>query len=237
MTLRGKAAIVTGAGQGIGRAIALALAGAGADVSLVARTQSAIDGVAEECRRLGVRALPVAGDVSSEEAVKRIVSRTMQEYGRIDILVNNAGMVIPAPVVEIETDDWHRVLAVNLTGPFYFMKYCGREMIAAKRGGKVVNIASTAADRYFPGFGSYSASKAGLLGLSMVFAEEMKPHNINVNAVNVGLTDTPAVRSRLEVDPDELLRPENVADVVLFLVSDAAAGMMGAVVEVVGRRH
>jgi len=237
VSLKGKSAIVTGAGQGIGRAIALRLAGAGADVTLVARTQSAIDAVAEECRRFGVRALPVAGDVSREEDVKRVVSRCVREHGGVDILVNNAGMVIPAAVVDIETKDWQRVLDVNLAGPFFFMKHCGREMIAAKRGGKVVNISSTAAERYFPGFGSYSASKAGLLGLTMVFAEEMKAHNVNVNAINVGLTDTPAVRSRLEVDPEQLLKPENIADVVLFLVSDAAVGMMGAVVDVVGHRH
>lgn len=237
MSLAGRSAIVTGAGQGIGRAIALTLARAGADVTLVARTPGAIDTVAGECRALGGRALPVAGDVADEGDVRNVVARTMGEFGRLDILVNNAGIVIPAPVVDITTEDWHRVIGVNLSGPFYFMKHAGREMIAAGRGGKVVNISSTAAEGYFPGFGSYSASKAGLVGLGMVFAEEMKAHNINVNTINVGLTDTPAVRSRLAVDPAELLRPENIADVVLFLVSDQAVGMVGAVINVVGRRH
>lgn len=237
MSLAGKSAIITGAGQGIGRAIALTLARAGADVTLVARTQGAIDTVADECRALGVRALPVAGDVADEGDVRNVVARTMREFGRVDILVNNAGIVIPAPVVDIKTEDWDRVIGVNLSGPFYFMKHACREMISAGRGGKVVNISSTAAEDHFPGFGSYSASKAGLVGLGMVVSEEMKAHNINVNTINVGLTDTPAVRKRLAVDPAELLRPENIADVVRFLVSDEAVGMVGAVVNVVGRRH
>lgn len=236
MDFSGRVAIITGAGQGIGRSIAVRFAAAGVDVVLVARTQAAIAQVAGECRDLGVRALPLPADVADEAAVRGIVARTVQEFGKVDVMVNNAGIIIPAAVVDTELKDWERVMAVNLTGAFLFMKYCGREMMA-RRSGKIVNISSAAAYHVFPDFGTYSASKAGMLGLTRIMAEEMKPYGVNVNAINVGLTDTPAVRNRLNVDPADLLKPENIADVALFLASDAAAGMTGADVDVYGRRH
>jgi len=235
MELAGQVAIVTGAGQGVGRSIGLKFAAAGASVVLVARTQAAIDGVAEECRQKGARALAIAADVADEEAVKAIVSRTVAEFGRLDILVNNAGVIIPAAVVDTELKDWERVMATNLTGAFLFMKYCGREMMA-RRQGRIVNISSAAAKIPFHGFGTYAATKAGMLGLTRVMADEMKPYNVRVNAINLGLTDTPAVRGRLDVNPDELLKPEQIASVALFLASDASSGMTGADIDVFGNR-
>ncbi|MHB0885565.1 MAG: SDR family NAD(P)-dependent oxidoreductase [Bacillota bacterium] len=235
MTLNGQVAIVTGAGQGVGRSIGLMFAGAGASVVLVARTQSAIDRVAEECRQKGIRALAIAADVADEAAVKDIVARTLAEFGRLDILVNNAGVIVPATVVETELKDWERVVATNLTGAFLFMKYCGREMMARRRG-QIVNISSAAAKVPFHQFGTYAATKAGMLGLTRVLADEMKPYNVRVNAINLGLTDTPAVQNRLHIDPSELLKPEQIASVALFLASDASSGMTGTDVDVFGNR-
>ncbi|HEY3315421.1 MAG TPA: SDR family NAD(P)-dependent oxidoreductase [Bacillota bacterium] len=235
MKLTGQVAIVTGAGQGVGRSIAIKFAGAGASVVLVARTQAAIDKVAEECRQKGARALAIAADVADEAAVKAIVSRTLAEFGRLDVMVNNAGVIVPAAVVDTELKDWERVIATNLTGAFLFMKYCGREMMA-RRQGRIVNISSAAAKVPFPGFGTYAATKAGMLGITRIMADEMKPYNVRVNAINLGLTDTPAVRGRMSVNPDDLLKPEQIADVALFLASDASSGMTGTDLDVFGNR-
>lgn len=202
---------------------------------LVARTQAAIDRVSEECRQKGARALAIAADVADEEAVKKVVSRTVAEFGRLDVLVNNAGVIIPAAVVDTELKDWERVIATNLTGAFLFMKYCGREMMA-RRQGRIVNISSAAAKVPFHGFGTYAATKAGMLGITRIMADEMKPYNVRVNAINLGLTDTPAVRGRLNVNPDDLLKPEQIADVALFLASDASSGMTGTDLDVFGNR-
>ncbi|HHY39610.1 MAG TPA: SDR family oxidoreductase [Clostridia bacterium] len=232
-----KVVIVTGAGRGIGRAIALAFAREGARVVALARTKAMITEVEVEAVRAGApEALGLTADVSEEEDIKAVVKTCMDRWGRIDVAVNNAGIIIPSPVIETQLTDWNKVIATNLTGSFLLMKYAG-ECMVAQRSGSIVNISSSSAVHPFLGFGTYSATKAGIEALTRVLAEELKEYGIRVNAISVGLTDTPAVRERLtDLDYGTLLRPEEIASVVVFLASDAASGITGATIPVWGKR-
>lgn len=232
-----KVVVVTGAGRGIGRAIALAFAREGARVVAMARTKAVIAEVEEDALRAGAsEALGLAADVSKEEDVKAVVKTCMERWGRIDVAVNNAGIIIPASVIQTQPSDWNKVVATNLTGTFLLMKYAGGCM--AKQGsGSIVNISSSSAVHPFTGFGAYSATKAGVEALTRVLAEELKECGVRVNAISVGLTDTPAVRERLrDLDYSALLKPEEIASVAVFLASDAASGITGATIPVWGKR-
>lgn len=235
--LREKVVIVTGAGRGIGRAIALAFAREGARVVALARTRAMIAEVEVEAMQAGAaEALGLTADVSQEEDIKAVVKTCMDRWGRIDVAVNNAGIIVPAPVIETQLADWNKVIATNLTGSFLLMKYAGQCMVA-QRTGSIVNISSSSAVHPFIGFGTYSATKAGIEAITRVLAEELKEYGIRVNAISVGLTDTPAVRERLTgLDYSTLLRPEEIASVAVFLASDAASGITGATIPVWGKR-
>jgi NAD(P)-dependent dehydrogenase (short-subunit alcohol dehydrogenase family) len=220
MDLGGKVAIVTGAGRGIGRATALALARRGAVVVLVARTQPEIEAVAGEAEELGATALPVAADVGREDDVAGMVDRTLQSYGRVDVLVNNAGTAIPdRPVVDTSLADWERLLRVNLTGPFL----CARAVLPVmmrQRWGKIVNVASIGGRVGFAGIAAYGAAKAGLIRFTASLAAEVKRFGIDVNAVCPSGTDTRMLHDTGRAKGrTNLIRPEEIANVILFLVS------------------
>jgi NAD(P)-dependent dehydrogenase (short-subunit alcohol dehydrogenase family) len=236
--LADRVVIVTGAGRGIGRAIAVAFGEEGARVVPVARTKDRIAETEKETLRAGAReAVGVAADVSKEQDVKGIVRMCIERWGRVDVVVNNAGIIIPAPVIETELSDWHTVISTNLTGSFLFMKYVGGEMIKQKSG-SIVNISSSSATHPFEGFGTYSATKAGIEALTRTMADELKDFGVRVNAISVGLTDTPAVRERLtDLDYNTLLRPEQIASTAVFLASDAASGITGTTIPVWGKRR
>lgn len=220
-SVKGKVAIVTGAGRGIGKSIALTLAEAGADVTVAARTAKQIETTAEEIRKLGRKALAVPADVTKASDVKRVVRKTIAEFGKIDILVNNAGIDILKPIVFIPEmrkkkpaewqvadtwdkalteADWHEVINTNLTSAFLFAQAVGPHMLKQKQG-KVINISSTSADLGAPYFSAYCASKAGLSVFTRCLASEWAPFNICVNAVGPGTICT-------ELNRDALQKPE-----------------------------
>jgi len=204
--LKGKVAIVTGAGRklGIGRGIALRLARDGADVAVadICREFEEFPGyglgmweglkeTADEISALGVRGLPVRVDVTEAAQVDEMVRRTVEALGRLDIIVNNAGGVVgPAPVIALEEAAWNKTMAINATGAFLCSRAAARQMLAQGQGGKIINISPIAGKHGSPFLAAYSAAKSAIIGLTRVMALEVGAANIQVNAVCPGEVDT-----------------------------------------------
>jgi 3-oxoacyl-[acyl-carrier protein] reductase len=235
MQLDGKVAIVTGGGRGIGRATALALAQDGAAVVLAARTAAEIEAVAGEVRAAGGRALPIRCDVTDEGAVSALVAQSLEAYQRIDILVNNAGFALPGrPILETPLADWERILRVNLTGPFLCAKAVLPAMIR-QRAGKIINVASIGGRVGFAGIAAYGAAKAGLIHFTASLAAEVKPYGIDVNAVCPSGTDTRMLHETGRAKGrTNLIRPEEIANVIRFLASPDSSAITGTAVEAYG---
>jgi 3-oxoacyl-(acyl-carrier-protein) reductase len=242
--LAGRVAIVTGAGRGIGRAIALRFAQEGANLVLTARTMSQLEECAKEAETKGVRAIPVSCDVSDPSAVNHMVEAALKQFGRIDILVNNAGISRSASLVKMTDEQWKSVLDINLGGTFYCMRAVAPIMARQRpRGGKIINFTSTAAKYGNVGQANYAASKWGIIALTKVAAREFANDRIQVNAVMPGYIETDMTADTPPAYKETILgqiplarsgRPEDVADVVLFLASDQSSYMQGVVVQVDG---
>ncbi|HLW96517.1 MAG TPA: 3-oxoacyl-ACP reductase family protein [Solirubrobacteraceae bacterium] len=228
--LEGRVALVTGGGRGIGRAIALAFAQQGADVALCyrERADSAAEVVAE-IETLGRRALAVRADVSSRDDVRAMAAAVVEAFGGVDVLVNNAGILQQKPFSDISDDDWDRMLAVNLRGPFI----CSQELlplIAARGGGQIINIASSGGQLGGPLAVHYSASKAAVISLTRSLARIAAP-GITVNCVSGGLIETEMTRGEVASEGGRqklaaiplarLGAPDDVAAAVMFLACSA----------------
>ncbi len=245
MSLKGKVAFVTGAGRagkGIGRAICLALASEGADIAIADFVGEAAEAVAEECRGQGVRALALQGSVSDSADVARMVGQAVETFGRIDILVNNAGITRDGLLVRMSDEDWQAVLQTNLTGAFLCTREVAKVMMR-QRSGRIVNIASVMGVVGNAGQANYSASKAGMIALTKTTAKELGRRGINVNAVAPGFIQTVMTEEMPEgakakvseqIPLERLGTPEDVANVVLFLVGDLSSYVTGQVVHVDG---
>jgi len=247
IALRSRVAVVTGAGRGIGRGIALRLAEAGAAVVVVDRDEAEAASVAEEIRATGAVASAVQADVSDEAAVRSLVRATCDDLGGIDVLVNNAGIFPSCPVLQMETAEFDRVLAVNLRGVFLCTREAALAMVERGRGGAIVNV--TSIDALHPsmvGLAHYDASKHGVWGFTKNVALEFAPYGIRVNAVAPGGVLTPGV-AEMGAGSDEAVAafaaripegrmgdPDDIARAVLFLASDMSSYMTGAQVVVDG---
>jgi glucose 1-dehydrogenase len=233
--LEGKVALVTGAGSGIGSAIAQRFASEGAAVAINYL------GYAEDAQRLAAelpRAIAVEADVSDATAVRSLVAEVERELGPINVLVNNAGIEKAQPFLDVDQENWATTIAVDLTGPFFCTQTCARSM-RESGGGSIVNISSIHQDFTFPGYTPYCAAKGGLRMLMRNAALELAPFGIRVNNVAPGPIATPINESTL-ADPAKLRRlqqlvplgrvgkPEEVAEVVLFLASDRSAYVTGS---------
>lgn len=181
-SLEGKKALVTGASRGIGRAVALALAKQGADLTLCARTESALEEVAAEIRDIGQEALVQVVDVREASSVEATVAAALEQYGRLDIVVNNAGITRDTLLMRMKDEDWDDVLTTNLTGPFYFTRAAARIMLK-QRGGRILNISSVVGLMGNAGQANYAASKAGIIGMTKSLARELGPRGVTVNAI------------------------------------------------------
>ena len=245
MELQGKNAIVTGSGKGIGREIALHLAASGASVAVADIDLVAAKAVAQEIQGRGGRALPIHVDVSNSQQVGAMVSETLDTFGSIDILVNNAGIGLNALVVETSDEDLDRVLGVNLKGQFLCSRETAKAMIRQGKGGRIVNISSSAGDNARVEGGAYCASKAGVIQLTKVLSLELGQHGINVNAVSPGLTDTvagpnvsatKAYREAFlsQVSLGRAAQAGDIAQAVLFLASPQSSYITGEVIHVDG---
>ena len=242
MKLEGRVAAVTGAGRGIGRAIAETLAREGAAVAVADIDLSTAQATARLIERRGGKAAGIRVDVTSRQDAQTLADETVRLYGKLDILVNNAGWYPSALIVEMEEDEWDRVLDVNLKGVFLCSQAAVSRMIAQDGGGVVINISSVDAKTRTTGNAHYSAAKAGVISLTRSLACEMIPYGIRVNAVAPGWikTDTLTKTSDrwkgaiAEIPVGRLGLPEDVAEAVLFLVSDVAGYINGEVLDVNG---
>ena len=243
MALVGKAALVTGASRGIGRAIALELAKAGADVAInFAGNQAAAQEVADAICALGRKAILVQGDVANTEVALEIVNRVVAEFGKIDILVNNAGITRDGLLMRMKESDWDAVLTTNLKGVFNCTKAAIKPMMK-QRAGKIVNIASVVGIMGNAGQANYAAAKAGCLGFTKSVAKEVASRGINVNAVAPGFIVTDMTKVLPEKTKEDMAKniplqragtPKDVANAVLFLVSEEAAYITGQTINVDG---
>jgi 3-oxoacyl-[acyl-carrier protein] reductase len=244
MRLSGKVALVTGAQQGIGRAIAVAMAREGADVGVNFLDDPAgAERVAGEVRALGRKAVTVQGDVAQKKDVLALVATVTTALGTPDILVNNAGVFPRSEFLDLAEREWDDVLGVNLKGGFLCAQAAARAMVAAGRAGAIVNISSSAIRGDARGV-HYSASKAGVLGLTRAMALALAPHRIRVNAIAPGLTDTRQPRygnteeqiaaRALEIPLGRMAQPEEIARVAVFLASDDAGWITGELIHVNG---
>ena len=244
MRLSGKVALVTGAQQGIGRAIAVALARDGADVGVNFLDEpSAAERVADEIRSLGRRSLAVQADVAQAASVEAMVAAVVDALGPPEVLVNNAGVFPRASFLELQEREWDHVLGVNLKGSFLCAQAVARALVAGDRPGAIVNISSSAVRGDARGV-HYSASKAGVVGLTRAMALALAPHRIRVNAIAPGLTDTAqprygnteeqlAVRAR-EIPLGRMAQPEEIARVAVFLATSEACWITGELIHVNG---
>jgi 3-oxoacyl-[acyl-carrier protein] reductase len=242
LKLKGKVALVTGAAQGIGKAIALLLARNGADIVVSDINLEKAEETAKEIGAIGPKAMAVKVDVANLSDVEGMVTGILEKLAKIDILVNNAGITRDKLILRMTEEDWDAVLAVNLKGTFNCTKAVVRHM-AKQRSGKIVNIASVVGEMGNAGQANYAASKAGVIGLTKTIAREYAQRGINVNAIAPGYIETPMTEALPEKAKEELKKlipmerlgkPEDVAEAVLFLISEESSYITGQVLNVNG---
>lgn len=246
--LDGKVALVTGGGRGLGKVFCLAMADEGADIAVVDILDKEAQQTAQDIKAKGRSAISLKVDVTSEEETLRMAEETAKQLGRIDILVNNAAIYFGIGrrlFVEISTEEWNKLIAVNLRGPFLCSKAVFPQMKKQNKG-KIINLSSETAFTGSHGFIHYVTSKGGIISFTRALAAELGPYNICVNSIAPGFTDTEASRSltsditKYNVAPTPLGRlqqPEDLIGAMIFLASDESDFITGQALVVDGGRH
>lgn len=214
--LKGKTALITGAGKGIGRATAIALAKEGVHVGLMARTEADLQNVAEEVKQEGVNAFVATADIASNEQVTKAVEQLKGDLGSIDILINNAGISKFGGFLELDVEEWEQIIQVNLLGMYYVTRAVFPTMIEQKSG-DIINISSTAGQKGGPVTSAYSASKAGVLGLTESLAMEARKHDIRVSALTPSTvaTDMAVDLGLVKAGKEDMLQAEDLAELMV----------------------
>jgi 3-oxoacyl-[acyl-carrier protein] reductase len=243
MNFEGQSVLVTGASRGIGKAIALGFAAQGANVAInYAGSREKAEETALQCGEHGVKTLVIQADVSSESDVKEMLKQVTEEFGGIDVLINNAGITKDNLLMRMKEDEWDDVIDTNLKSVFLTSRAAARPMMK-KRGGTIINMASVVGTTGNPGQANYTASKAGVVGLTKTLARELASRNIRVNAVAPGFISTEMTDELEEGAKEQMMQQiplqklgetEDVANTVLFLASDSAKYMTGQTLHVDG---
>ncbi len=242
MILKDKVAIITGSARGIGKSIATLFARQGAKVVISDIADEIGEKTAQEIKELGGEAIYLHCDVSDPEDAERLIRSTVESFGRLDILVNNAGITRDSLLVRMKDEDWNRVISINLTGTFNCTRAAAKVMMR-QRDGCIINIASVAGIMGNVGQVNYSASKAGVIGITKSAARELARRGVRVNAIAPGFIMTEMTAKLPEAERERILEmvplgkpgtPEDVANVALFLASDAARYITGQVIRVDG---
>ncbi|HXT57328.1 MAG TPA: 3-oxoacyl-[acyl-carrier-protein] reductase [Pirellulales bacterium] len=240
--LSGQTALVTGASRGLGAAIAIALGKAGARVACVARNREKLEQTVREITSAGGTAECFECDVTSGESIQKVVDAVLEKWQKLEILVNNAGITRDTLIPRMQDEQWDEVINTNLRGAFLFTRAATRPMLQA-RYGRIINIASVSGLMGNPGQANYSASKAGLIGMTRTVARELAGRKITVNAVAPGFIESEMtgalgesilgeVKTRIPVK--RLGLPHEIADAVLFLAAPGSAYISGQVLTVDG---
>jgi len=247
--LEGKVALVTGVSSGIGKATALLFADEGASVALVARRENIVTEVRNTILGRNGKALVAAGDLTKTGDVEKIVKKTVEGFGGVDILVNAAGIIASGTIKDTKLSDWEYMFAINVTSVFYLTQLCVQHLV--KRKGNIVNVSSVTGLRSFPGVLSYCSSKAAVDHMTRCLALELAPDGVRVNCINPGVTLTNLhkaggmnektyaqflEKSKTTHPLGRVGRPEEIADLILFLASEKAGWITGATIPIDGGR-
>ncbi len=216
--LAGKVSIVTGASRGIGKAISILLAQSGSRVVLAARSEPQLKSVSEEISSQHGEAWVIPTDLTVDQEMERLVQQTLKEWGSVDVLINNAGSGKMAPVVKAKVSDWDETFRVNLRAPMFLSKLVLPTMM--ERGeGSIINISSVSGKSGQANGSAYSASKFGLMGFTQSLYEEVREYGIRVAAICPGFVDTPMIPQMRRMDRSKMIRPEDIAQTVLFVLT------------------
>jgi len=221
MNLKGKIAIITGAGRGIGRTIALDLAREGCHLALTSRSQAELTSLVEEAGALGAIAIGLPLDLCLEENIEELINQTVAKFGVIDILINNAAILYSEPFLEASLEHWDQTMSINLRTVFLLSQKVLR-LMKERRSGYIINISSVQAFGVQPHVAAYGVSKCGMVGLSQAMYEAAKEYGVKVSTVYPGITDTKMVRDlNPPTKPEQWMLPEDISDCVLSLLKQS----------------
>jgi len=241
--LDNKVAIITGGSRGIGRAIALAFAKEGAKIVIFAREKATIENVVKEIKKIGCEAIGISGNVGSSSDINRMMGETLEKFGTVDILINNAGGASEKSLLEMSEEDWDIVINSNLKGPFLCSQAVARVMIDQKKGGRIINISSVLGLRVRANFSAYQSAKGGLNLLTRSLGVELIPYGIYVNGIAPGTILTRLAEEDVKTNYKALMdrcpakrigKPEEVAELVLFLATEQTKFIVGEVIYIDG---
>lgn len=218
VSLKGKIALVTGASRGIGRAIAKALAQEGVNLAINSRAEEGLIILKNELKDLGIDILICPFDLKDPKAPKMIIEKVIEHFGKLDILINNAGIALAKPITETREEEWDEIMAVNVKAPFFLCKYA-IPYLKESDIPTIINISSVVGTKGYVNQGVYTASKHALMGFTKVLAQEVHDDGIRVHVIAPGGVATDLVTiMRPDIDPETLIRPEEIAEIVIFLL-------------------